>query len=107
MQLIDELESTPRNLYGGCMGYIGADGDMDMALTIRSAMRVGGRTTIRAGAGIVAGSTPEGELAECRAKLGALMAAFEEASGRTGCPLARGSDAPPAPQLHTITEASA
>lgn len=81
MQLINELETTPRNLYGGCMGYIGSDGTMDMALTIRSAMRVGGRTTIRAGAGIVASSTPEGELAECQAKLGALMAAFEEAAG--------------------------
>ncbi|MBI1826485.1 MAG: anthranilate synthase component I family protein [Planctomycetes bacterium] len=83
MQLIDELETTPRNLYGGCMGYIGSDGAMDMALTIRSAMRIGGRTTIRAGAGIVVGSTPEAELAECRAKLGGLMAAFEEAAGRT------------------------
>lgn len=80
MQLIDELETTPRNLYGGCMGYIGSDGALDMALTIRSAMHVGGRTTIRAGAGVVAGSSPEGELAECGAKLGALMAAFEEAA---------------------------
>ena len=82
MQLIDELETTRRNLYAGCMGYIGSDGTLDMALTIRSATRVAGRTTIRAGAGVVAGSTPEGELAECQAKLGALMAAFEEAAGR-------------------------
>ena len=37
MQLIDELETTPRNLYGGCMGYIGSDGTLDLALTIRSA----------------------------------------------------------------------
>ncbi|MBI4718651.1 MAG: anthranilate synthase component I family protein [Planctomycetes bacterium] len=80
MQLLDELETTPRNLYAGCAGYIGCDGSLDMALTIRSAMRVGGRMTIRAGAGVVAGSTPDGELAECLAKLGALTAAIMEAA---------------------------
>lgn len=82
MQLIDEMETTRRNLYAGCMGYIGSDGTLDLALTIRSAMRVGKRTSIRAGAGVVAGSTPEGELQECQSKLGALMAAFQEASAR-------------------------
>jgi len=80
MQLIDECETTRRDLYAGCMGYIGLDGTLDMALTIRSAFYAGGRTTIRAGAGVVAGSTPDGELAECRAKLAALMAAFDSAA---------------------------
>ncbi len=80
MQLIDELETTRRNLYAGCMGYIGLDQTMDMALTIRSVVRAGNRTTLRAGAGIVAGSTPEGELAECNAKLAALVAATEAAA---------------------------
>lgn len=79
MQLIDEMETTRRNLYAGCMGYIGADDTLDFALTIRSAMRTGDRVTIRAGAGIIANSTPAGELAECQSKLGALMAAFKEA----------------------------
>jgi anthranilate synthase component I len=78
MQLIDEIETTRRNLYAGCMGYIGLDRTMDMALTIRSVVRAGDRTTLRAGAGIVAGSTPEGELAECNAKLAALVAAIKE-----------------------------
>ncbi len=105
MQIIDELEMTPRNLYGGCMGYIGADGDMDMALTIRSAMRVGNRTTIRAGAGIVAGSTPEGELAECRAKLGALVAAFEESSGTTDQPSTFAANEPLNPHRQAAMEA--
>lgn len=106
MQLIDELETTPRNLYGGCMGYIGSDGALDMALTIRSAMRVGGRTTIRAGAGIVAGSTPEGELAECQAKLGALMAAFEEATGQPNRLSHPSLDGPVRPVHERATEAT-
>lgn len=76
MQLIDQYESTRRNIYAGYLGYIGLDGTMDMALVIRSVVRANGRTTIRAGAGIVAGSTPEGELAECRDKLAALVAAL-------------------------------
>ncbi len=107
MQLIDELETTPRNLYGGCMGYIGSDGTLDLALTIRSAMRVGSRTTIRAGAGIVAGSTPEGELAECQAKLGALMAAFEEAAGPDNRLLYPSRDGTVLPIHPSATEATA
>lgn len=86
MQLLDEFETTRRNLYAGCMGYIGLDRTMDMALTIRSVVRAAGRTSLRAGAGIVAGSTPEGELAECSAKLAALIAAIEEASGAAADP---------------------
>jgi anthranilate synthase component 1 len=81
MQLIDEHESTRRNLYAGCAGYLGLDGTMDMALVIRTAVRAGGRTTIRAGAGIVAGSTPEGELGECQAKLAAMVTAIRNAAG--------------------------
>ncbi len=81
MQLIDDYEASRRNLYGGCLGYIGRNGDMDMALVIRSAVRAGGRTTIRAGAGVVAGSTPEGELAECRSKLEAMRTAIHMAAG--------------------------
>jgi len=84
MQLLDDYENTRRNLYAGFLGYIGRNGDMDMALLIRSAVYAAGRTTIRAGAGIVAGSTPEGELAECQAKLGALVAAIRSASGGSG-----------------------
>jgi anthranilate synthase component 1 len=81
MQLIDEHESTRRNIYAGCVGYIGLDGTMDMALVIRTAVRAGGRTSIRAGAGIVAGSSPDGELNECRAKLAALVTAINDAAG--------------------------
>jgi anthranilate synthase component 1 len=81
MQLIDEHESTRRNAYAGCAGYIGLDGTMDMALIIRTAVRAGARTAIRAGAGVVAGSTPEGELQECRAKLAAMVTAIRDAAG--------------------------
>ena len=81
MQLIDAHETTRRNYYAGCAGYIGADGTLDMALVIRTVFRAAGRTTIRAGAGIVAGSTPEGELQECRSKLAAQVAAIRDAAG--------------------------
>lgn len=81
MQLIDEFETTRRNYYAGCAGYIGADGTLDMALVIRTAFCTGGRTTIRAGAGVVAGSTPTGELQECQSKLAAQVAAIRDAAG--------------------------
>ena len=56
MEIIDELEVTRRGPYGGCVGYIGYSGSMDMAITIRTMVVREGRITLRAGAGIVADS---------------------------------------------------
>lgn len=82
MQLIDELESTRRVVYGGVVGYVGLDGAdpssavMDFAIAIRTAVVLeSGRVLLQAGAGIVAGSDPEREAAECVAKAAAVARA--------------------------------
>jgi len=64
MEIIAELEKEPRGPYGGAVGYISFDGNMDLAITIRTAVIEGDKLTIRAGAGIVADSDPEKERIE-------------------------------------------
>ena len=58
MQIIDELEPVSRGLYGGTVGYFGARGDMDQAITIRTLVFRGDEYSYQAGAGIVADSVP-------------------------------------------------
>ena len=76
MQIIDELEETKRSVYGGVVGYIGANGCMDFAIAIRTIV-VGndGVAHLQAGAGIVADSDPESEAKECVAKASAVARA--------------------------------
>jgi anthranilate synthase component 1 len=75
MEIIDELESTPRGAYTGSFGYLNHDGSMDLNILIRTLMLQQGRVTLRAGAGIVHDSVPQRELEETRAKAkGMLMA---------------------------------
>lgn len=76
MQIIDEVEPHSRLLYGGCIGYLGFNGDINQAITIRSFLSYGKRLYSQAGAGIVARSVPENELQETRNKLGALSKAI-------------------------------
>jgi anthranilate synthase component 1 len=64
MEIIAELEEKPRGSYGGAVGYISFNGNMDMAITIRTACVENGTLTVRAGAGIVADSEPENERIE-------------------------------------------
>lgn len=74
MQLIGDLEQVPRGAYTGTMGWIATDGDMDLNILIRTAqVTPDGGITVRAGAGIVADSVPELELAETRAKARGLL----------------------------------
>ncbi|MFM1887031.1 MAG: hypothetical protein RL026_2188, partial [Pseudomonadota bacterium] len=61
MQIIEELEPVPRGLYGGTIGYFGAQGDMDQAITIRTLVFQGDRYSYQAGAGVVSESRPENE----------------------------------------------
>ncbi|MEZ5498070.1 MAG: anthranilate synthase component I family protein [Steroidobacteraceae bacterium] len=68
MQIIDELEPVRRGLYGGTVGYFGADGNMDQAIAIRTLVFRGDEYTYQAGAGIVADSNDEGEWQEVLAK---------------------------------------
>ncbi len=77
MQIINELEPTNRGLYGGTVGYFGARGDMDHAITIRTLVFRGDEYSFQAGAGIVADSVPETEHAEVLAKSGAMLRALE------------------------------
>jgi anthranilate synthase component 1 len=79
MQIIDELEPVRRGLYGGTVGYFGARGDMDQAITIRTLVFDGDHYSYQAGAGIVADSSPAAEYAEVLAKSAALRRALEMA----------------------------
>jgi anthranilate synthase component I len=77
MQIIAELEPVGRGLYGGTVGYFGARGDMDHAITIRTLVFSGDEYSYQAGAGIVADSVPETEHEEVLAKSAALVRALE------------------------------
>jgi anthranilate synthase component I len=77
MQIIDELEPVSRGLYGGTVGYFGASGDMDHAITIRTLVFAGDEYSYQAGAGIVADSVPESEHEEVLAKSAAMVRALE------------------------------
>src|SRR6185436_6623443 len=81
MQLIAAAEAERRGLYGGAVGYLGYDGNLDTAITIRSAVLKDGRAHIHTGAGIVAGSVPESEFDETDHKAAALRRAIEMAAG--------------------------
>ena len=77
MEIIDEMESQPRGPYGGAVGYVSFSGNLDMAITIRTACIQDGRLTVRAGAGIVADSDPERERMETVNKAMAIQKALE------------------------------
>jgi anthranilate synthase component 1 len=79
MQLIAAAEGERRGLYGGAVGYLGYDGNLDTAITIRSAVLREGQAHIHSGAGIVAGSVPELEFEETEHKAAALRRAIEQA----------------------------
>jgi len=80
MEIIESLEPARRALYGGCVGYLGAGGDMDMAIAIRTAVVHGGRAYVQAGGGIVADSDPATELAESENKAAAVLRALAAAA---------------------------
>ncbi len=79
MEIIDELERSRRGIYGGCVGYFGADGTMDTCIVLRTGIVKDGKLHVQAGAGIVADSQPALEQLECENKARALFSAAEEA----------------------------
>ena len=79
MQLISEYEPHNRGAYGGCIGYIGLDGSLNQAITIRTFVSRNGELWFQAGGGIVAKSNVEYELQEVNNKLGALRKAILQA----------------------------
>jgi anthranilate synthase component 1 len=81
MQLIAAAEGERRGLYGGAVGYLGYDGNLDTAITIRSAVLKDGQAHVHTGAGIVAGSGPEREFQEPEHRAAALRRAIDQAAG--------------------------
>lgn len=77
MEIIAELEQEPRGPYGGAVGYVSFSGNMDMAITIRTACLENDHLTVRAGAGIVADSDPERERIETENKAMAIQKALQ------------------------------
>ena len=88
MQIIDELEPVKRGVYSGAVGYLGFNGDMDVAIAIRTAVVKDRRLHVQAAAGIVADSDPRSEWLETQHKARALLRAAEIADAvrppRTG-----------------------
>jgi anthranilate synthase component 1 len=77
MEIIEELEAVRRGAYAGAVGYIGFGGrSLDTCIAIRTIVVRGGAAHVQAGAGIVADSVPERELAETNAKARGMMAAL-------------------------------
>ncbi|WP_181350663.1 anthranilate synthase component I [Thalassobacillus sp. CUG 92003] len=77
MQILRELEPTPRHLYGGGILYLGFDGNIDSCITIRTMTRIKDKIYIQAGAGVVADSDPESEYQETLNKASALKRTIE------------------------------
>jgi anthranilate synthase component 1 len=82
MQIIDDLEPCPRGVYAGAVGHVGFDGDMDVAIAIRTVVVEGGTASVQVGAGIVADSVPGNEWEETGNKAAAMLRAI--AMGRRG-----------------------
>ncbi|MDR2014335.1 MAG: anthranilate synthase component I [Azoarcus sp.] len=79
MEIIDELEPVKRGIYAGAVGYIGFHGDMDLAISIRTAVLKDGQIHVQAGAGLVADSDPDAEWQETQNKARAMLRAAEMA----------------------------
>jgi len=77
MEIIDELEPTKRGIYAGAVGYLGFNGDMDVAIAIRTAVIKDNKLYVQAGAGIVADSVPQSEWEETQNKAKAVIRAAE------------------------------
>ena len=78
MEIIDELETVKRCQYGGAVGYLSFDGNLDSCITIRTVLFKNGFAYVQAGGGIVADSKPELEYEESMNKAMALIKAVEE-----------------------------
>ena len=78
MEIIDELEDEKRGIYGGAVGYMSCEGEMDTAIALRTAIIKDGKLHVRAGAGIVMDSDPVSEFEETLHKAAALFRAAEQ-----------------------------
>ena len=76
-EIIDRLETSPRGVYSGALGYFGFDGQADLSVVIRTAVRAGNSVTVGAGGAIVLASDPESELAERNLKAQSVLGAWD------------------------------
>lgn len=83
-EIIDELEPEARGVYGGAIGYLDFSGNLDVCIAIRTAVKLGNKVSVQAGAGVVADSVPENEYQECANKAGAVIDAIMRASEVNG-----------------------
>jgi anthranilate synthase component 1 len=88
MEIIDELEPERRGVYAGAAGYLGFNGNLDLAIAIRTGVVKDGQLHVQAAAGIVADSIPEQEWLETRNKARALLAAAERVNEGLDAPAA-------------------
>jgi len=79
MEIIEELEPARRGIYGGAVGYLSYQGNVDLAIAIRTLVTRGDQIHVQAGAGLVADSVPEEEQKECENKARIVMLAIEQA----------------------------
>ena len=77
MQILDDLEPEARGLYGGAVGWVGFNGDVDLCIAIRTARRHAGEWSLQVGAGVVADSNAEAEYQETLDKAGSVRRALE------------------------------
>jgi len=87
MEIIDELEPECRGVYAGAAGYLGFNGNLDMAIAIRTGVVKDGKLYVQAAAGIVADSIPENEWRETQNKARAVLAAAEQVHAGLDAPL--------------------
>lgn len=80
-EIINELEPTPRGIYGGALGYLDFSGNMDICIAIRLAYKKLNQICVQSGAGIVADSDPASEYRECQNKAAAVISALTTANG--------------------------
>lgn len=80
MQIIDQLETSRRGIYGGAVGYFGWNGDMDTCIALRTAILKDGQIHVQAGGGVVLDSDPQYEFEETMHKAGALQRAADLAA---------------------------
>lgn len=84
LEIIDDLESANRGIFGGVVGYLDFEGNADLAIAIRTAFIRDGVARVQAGAGIVLDSVPESEYQETLSKMGAVIASIDTANSLFG-----------------------
>ena len=94
IQFIEDHERSPRRWYGGAIGFLGFDGNMNTGLTLRTVRVKDGVAEVRAGATLLFGSDPEGEEAETRLKASALIDAIRRGDSAPGPRVEAGADRP-------------